>query len=69
MRCSRICPLDLSLHQHLSAKDRSQKSLDLFLSPVLSILCGQRDQFKRVLHTSLVEEMDSRLWLCVEIKW
>lgn len=75
MRSSRIlkwtdrCPLALSIPQHTSANDLSQKYIDRSLSPVLSILCGQRLQFNRVLHGSLVEEMCSRLWLHVRVKW
>ena len=75
MRSSRIlkwtdrCPLVLSLPQHISANDLSQKYIDRLLSPVLLILCGQRVRFNCKLHGSLVEEMCSRLWLHVRVKW
>lgn len=73
MRSSRIlkwtdrCPLVLSLPQHISANDLSQKYIDRLLSPVLSILCGQSVRFNRELLGSLVEEMCSRLWLHVRV--
>lgn len=73
MRSSRIlkwtdrCPLALSIPQHTSANDLSQKYIDLCCHQYCRYFVAK--DFNLTVWGSLVEEMCSRLWLHVRVKW